>query len=197
VELITSPSILFLDEPTSGLDSYAAFTVINILKDLALSGCTVLCTIHQPSSEVFHLFDRVLLLSEGRSLYDGPVDGLCPHLDRLGHPAPPETNPADHVMFLMQTLGPAPLAVMCDAFEAARGPLDPHAAAARASPPPSLPPPAGRGAPAGGAGLGRRQAGALTQFAALGLRDARNTVRVDPATADSHSTSFDQRLTSI
>ena len=75
VELITQPSILFLDEPTSGLDSYAAYNIINILKDLARLGCTVISTIHQPSSEVFHLFDRVLLLTSGRLLYDGPVDG--------------------------------------------------------------------------------------------------------------------------
>ena len=47
VELITQPSILFLDEPTSGLDSYAAYSVINNLKDLARLGCTVISTIHQ------------------------------------------------------------------------------------------------------------------------------------------------------
>ena len=63
VELITSPSILFLDEPTSGLDSYAAYTVVQALRDLAKLGCTVISTIHQPSSEVFHLFERVMLLS--------------------------------------------------------------------------------------------------------------------------------------
>ena len=54
VELITQPSILFLDEPTSGLDSFAAYSIISTLKDLARLGCTVISTIHQPSSEVGH-----------------------------------------------------------------------------------------------------------------------------------------------
>jgi ABC-type multidrug transport system ATPase subunit len=87
VELITQPSILFLDEPTSGLDSYAAYNIINILKDLARLGCTVISTIHQPSSEVFHLFDRVLLLTSGRLLYDGPVDGADGALPPLSPPS--------------------------------------------------------------------------------------------------------------
>jgi hypothetical protein len=101
-------------------------------------------------------------------------------------------------MFLMQTLGSEPLAAMCDAFAAARGPLDPHAVPATAAAGGGGgETPSADGGGGGGGGLSRRQAGALTQFAALGLRDARNTVRVDPATADSHSTSFDQRLTSI
>ena len=44
--------MLFLDEPTSGLDSYAAFSVVQNLLELSGAGCTILCTIHQPSSEV-------------------------------------------------------------------------------------------------------------------------------------------------
>ena len=84
--------------------------VVNVLKDLAQSGCTVLCTIHQPSSEVFHLFDRVLLLSEGRTFYDGTVDNLGSYLDTQGLSVPNETNPADHVMFILQTLDKAKLA---------------------------------------------------------------------------------------
>ena len=105
VELITQPSILFLDEPTSGLDSYAAYSIINTLKDLARLGCTVISTIHQPSSEVFHLFDRVLLLTSGRLIFDGNVDGgagMSAYFHEAGYPVPPETNPADHAMFLMQ-----------------------------------------------------------------------------------------------
>jgi ABC-type multidrug transport system ATPase subunit len=105
VELITQPSILFLDEPTSGLDSYAAYNIINTLKDLARLGCTIISTIHQPSSEVFHLFDRVILLTTGRVIFDGKVDGhggMSDYFKTIGYPVPPETNPADHVMFLMQ-----------------------------------------------------------------------------------------------
>jgi len=62
VDLITSPSVVFLDEPTSGLDSYSAYSVCQLLKKVANAGATVGCTIHQPSSEVFALFDYVILL---------------------------------------------------------------------------------------------------------------------------------------
>ena len=170
VELITRPSILFLDEPTSGLDSFAAYVVVNILKDLARSGCTVLCTIHQPSSEVFHLFSRVLLLCEGRTLYDGTADGLSPHLDTLGLSVPDQTNPADHVMFLMQTMDRTKLIAVCDRYEAvqSRGKPDPHAVPAEAA--------AGSAALLDG-GLARRQAGVLTQLIALGVREARSVIR--------------------
>jgi ABC-type multidrug transport system ATPase subunit len=72
VELVTNPMLLLLDEPTSGLDSFAAVTVVRSLKALAQSGCGVLCTIHQPSSEVFALFDHVLLMGAGTQMYNGP-----------------------------------------------------------------------------------------------------------------------------
>ena len=63
VEMITSPSLLFLDEPTSGLDSDAALSCVKLLCSVATDkGATVLCTIHQPSSEVFELFDSLILL---------------------------------------------------------------------------------------------------------------------------------------
>jgi len=51
--------MLFLDEPTSGLDSYMAQNILKTLKMMAYKGRTVVCTIHQPSSEVFELFDRL------------------------------------------------------------------------------------------------------------------------------------------
>jgi len=46
IELVSSPRICFLDEPTSGLDSFAAFSLIKLLKNLASQGCSILCTIH-------------------------------------------------------------------------------------------------------------------------------------------------------
>ena len=74
VELVSNPSILFLDEPTSGLDSRAALIVMRVVKNIAATGRTVLCTIHQPSAEVFYLFDYLLLLkSGGETTYFGPV----------------------------------------------------------------------------------------------------------------------------
>jgi len=104
VELVTNPRIIFLDEPTSGLDSYSAWKVVMILKALAKSGCTVLCTIHQPSSEIFNLFNRCMILARGEVMYNGSVNGIAENLQSLGHKLPPLTNPADFVMVLAQKL---------------------------------------------------------------------------------------------
>lgn len=62
---------MFCDEPTSGLDSFMALNVVQVLKHLTESGKTVLTTIHQPSSEIFNLFDKILLLAEGRVAFLG------------------------------------------------------------------------------------------------------------------------------
>lgn len=102
VELITSPKLFFLDEPLSGLDSYAAYTLVEALKDLALDGVPVLCTIHQPSSEIFDMFDDVCFLHDGEVTYHGPVAQLSQYFSKLGYPCKESFNPADHVMFVLQ-----------------------------------------------------------------------------------------------
>ena len=71
LEILTMPKILFLDEPTSGLDSASAFFVIQALSNIARDGRTVISSIHQPSSEVFALFDDLFLLSGGENVYFG------------------------------------------------------------------------------------------------------------------------------
>mmetsp|Transcript_96922 Transcript_96922/g.211909 ORF Transcript_96922/g.211909 Transcript_96922/m.211909 type:complete len:696 (-) Transcript_96922:403-2490(-) len=101
IELITDPKLIFLDEPLSGLDSYAAYTLVQALKDLAESGVPVLCTVHQPSSEIFAMFDDVVVLHDGEVVYHGPVQSLAHHFDHW-EPCPANFNPADHVMFLLQ-----------------------------------------------------------------------------------------------
>jgi ABC-type multidrug transport system ATPase subunit len=74
VELAANPTFLFLDEPTSGLDSRAALIVCRVIKKIARRGRSVICTIHQPSAELFGMFDRLLLLkSGGKEVYFGPV----------------------------------------------------------------------------------------------------------------------------
>mmetsp|Transcript_62819 Transcript_62819/g.141918 ORF Transcript_62819/g.141918 Transcript_62819/m.141918 type:complete len:690 (+) Transcript_62819:58-2127(+) len=104
VELITRPSIVFLDEPTTGLDSFSAWQVMRFLKELADNGCTVICTMHQPSSEIFTLVDRVICLCHQHAIYQGKATELPRWLERSGYPCPVEYNPADYVMFLMETL---------------------------------------------------------------------------------------------
>lgn len=71
-ELITEPTLLLLDEPTSGLDSSTALRICQMLKKEAQRGMSVMATIHQPSANIFFLFDRVILLSEGYMIYNGP-----------------------------------------------------------------------------------------------------------------------------
>ena len=71
LEILTQPRLLFLDEPTSGLDSASAYFIIQTLKNTACNGRTVISSIHQPSSEVFALFDHLLLLSGGETVYHG------------------------------------------------------------------------------------------------------------------------------
>jgi ABC-type multidrug transport system ATPase subunit len=59
VELVASPSILFMDEPTTGLDARAAAIVMRTVRNTVNTGRTVVCTIHQPSIEIFESFDEV------------------------------------------------------------------------------------------------------------------------------------------
>ena len=83
-EMITRPSLLMLDEPTSGLDSMTALRIMQLLKSQSRRGMTVLATIHQPSSDLLFLFDRVILLSEGHAVYSGPPDKIKPYFENFG-----------------------------------------------------------------------------------------------------------------
>lgn len=111
VEIINSPEILFLDEPTSGLDSFNAYNLIKLLKEIARSNSAILCTVHQPSSEIFFLFDQVIFLKDGHMFYSGPVKEMVGHFNGLGHPCPEYYNPSDFVMNLCQILSPDELQV--------------------------------------------------------------------------------------
>jgi ABC-type multidrug transport system ATPase subunit/ABC-type multidrug transport system permease subunit len=100
-ELVTSPSILFLDEPTSGLDAYNAYNVIESITHLARDfNRTVVFSIHQPRSNIFALFDRLVLLSRGKLMYSGPASSVNSYFDSIGYPCPPGFNVADFVVDL-------------------------------------------------------------------------------------------------
>nr|XP_015620171.1 ABC transporter G family member 49 isoform X2 [Oryza sativa Japonica Group] len=74
VELVSNPSIVFMDEPTSGLDARAAAIAMRAVKNVAETGRTVVCTIHQPSIEIFEAFDELMLIKRGGELiYAGPL----------------------------------------------------------------------------------------------------------------------------
>eukprot|EP00921_Rhytidocystis_pertsovi_P007677 GHVQ01012717.1.p1 GENE.GHVQ01012717.1~~GHVQ01012717.1.p1 ORF type:complete len:511 (+),score=48.38 GHVQ01012717.1:423-1955(+) len=94
-ELLTRPSVIFADEPTTGLDSFMAMSVVDVLKELADHGRTVVCTIHQPSSAVFERFSKLLLLCEGRLIYYGSRRAGIQWFRHLGLVCPAYANPAD------------------------------------------------------------------------------------------------------
>ncbi|CAL5375852.1 unnamed protein product [Camellia sinensis] len=74
VELVTNPSIIFMDEPTSGLDARAAAIVMRTVRNTVDTGRTVVCTIHQPSIDIFEAFDELLLMKRGgQVIYSGPL----------------------------------------------------------------------------------------------------------------------------
>ncbi|KAF5714965.1 ATP-binding protein cassette [Fusarium mundagurra] len=101
-QLITSPKLLFLDEPTSGLDSVASLEVVKYLRDVAKrNNLIVICSIHQPSTSTFNLFDKLLLLSGGRTHYFGPVNGVAAYFTEVGSPLPQYVNPAEHLLELV------------------------------------------------------------------------------------------------
>ena len=106
-EMITDPMLLLCDEPTSGLDSSTALKIIKLLKkDAVEHNMTILCTIHQPSAEIFKQFDRLLLLQDGQQIYQGPIlsnNSLYNYIvNTLGCQMPKYQNPADYVIKMAQ-----------------------------------------------------------------------------------------------
>jgi len=102
VELITDPSLIFLDEPTTGLDSFTATNVMEILGDLARKdGRTVISTIHQPNSDIFEQFDRLMLLARGKIIYFNEARLSVDYFAGHGNQCPDLSNPADFFMTMM------------------------------------------------------------------------------------------------
>lgn len=97
-EMLINPSIIFLDEPTSGLDSTTALRIIQLLQKLAQSGRAVVTTIHQPSSRLFGLFDKMLLLAEGRAAYFGAATRALLYFESIGFSPLIAMNPADFLL---------------------------------------------------------------------------------------------------
>ncbi|KAL8993395.1 MAG: hypothetical protein Q9188_007340, partial [Gyalolechia gomerana] len=100
VQMLANPSVLFLDEVTTGLDAASAFQLIKTLKLLASKGRTVIVTLHQPRSEIWGLFDGLVLLSGGAALYSGSIKDCLPYFDELDFPLPAFVNPAEFLVDL-------------------------------------------------------------------------------------------------
>ncbi|KAG0260464.1 hypothetical protein DFQ27_003521 [Actinomortierella ambigua] len=101
IELLSSPSVLLLDEPTSGLSATDALNVAKAIEELARRGRTVILTVHQPRSDIYELFDDLVLLSQGNVVYFGSASGASPYFEGLGHECPVGWNVADHLLDLI------------------------------------------------------------------------------------------------
>ncbi|MBA0776844.1 hypothetical protein Gotri_011786, partial [Gossypium trilobum] len=99
-EMLINPSLLFLDEPTSGLDSTTAQRIVSTLLDLTEGGRTVVLTIHQPSSRIFYMFHKVLLLCDGNPLYFGQGSATMDYFSSIGYVPSVAMNPSDFLLDL-------------------------------------------------------------------------------------------------
>ncbi|XVE96231.1 hypothetical protein REPUB_Repub02eG0204000 [Reevesia pubescens] len=99
-EIIINPSLLFLDEPTSGLDSTTALRTVQTLQNIAEAGKTVVTTIHQPSSRLFHKFDKLILLGKGSLLYFGKASEAMVYFSAIGCSPVIAMNPAEFLLDL-------------------------------------------------------------------------------------------------
>ncbi|XP_010521732.1 PREDICTED: ABC transporter G family member 3 [Tarenaya hassleriana] len=102
-ELVMRPHILFIDEPLYHLDSVSALLMMVTLKKLASTGCTLVFTINQSSTEVFGLFDRICLLSNGNTLFFGETLACLQHFSNAGFPCPIMQSPSDHFLRAINT----------------------------------------------------------------------------------------------
>ncbi|XP_075902408.1 ATP-binding cassette sub-family G member 8 isoform X2 [Nelusetta ayraudi] len=101
VQLLWNPGILILDEPTSGLDSFTAHNLVITLSRLARGNRLVLLSVHQPRSDIFQLFDLVVLMSSGSAVYCGAAREMVPYFTALGYPCPRYCNPSDYYVDLI------------------------------------------------------------------------------------------------
>ena len=100
VQMLSNPSVLFCDEVTTGLDAATAFQLVATLKALAVKGRTIICSIHSPRSEIWQLFDHVLLLAKGSPLYSGRSEDCLTYFEEIGYTLPPFVNPAEFLIDL-------------------------------------------------------------------------------------------------
>ncbi|KAA3490139.1 ABC transporter G family member 32-like [Gossypium australe] len=109
VELVANPSIVFMDEPTTGLDARSAAIVMRTVRNIVNTGRTIVCTIHQPSIDIFESFDELLFMKRGGELiYAGPLgpnsSELIKYFEAVGVPKiRPGYNPAAWMLEVTST----------------------------------------------------------------------------------------------
>ncbi|KAF1760649.1 hypothetical protein GCK72_008898 [Caenorhabditis remanei] len=96
-ELLSNPSLMFADEPTSGLDSFMAASVVQIMRNLANSGRTLIAIIHQPTADLYFQFNKIIFLSLGRTAFMGTPQESINFFSDCGHPIPKSFNPPEWI----------------------------------------------------------------------------------------------------
>ncbi|XP_059054956.1 protein brown-like [Achroia grisella] len=102
--LLSNPEILICDEPTTGLDSYNATLVIEMLKKMSMAGKIVICSVHQPSSDLFKEFNTILLMAEGRLLFHGSHEDCNEVFASVNLHCPENYNPAEYYIKTVSNL---------------------------------------------------------------------------------------------
>ncbi|KAJ4801636.1 ABC transporter family protein [Rhynchospora pubera] len=118
-ELLINPSLLFLDEPTSGLDSTIAGRIVSTLLNLTMGGRSVVMSIHQPSSSMFYMFHKVLLLSDGHPIYFGKGSSVMDYFASVGYEPRVQMNPSDFLLDLANGVPPDEIVLDKDDFKCA------------------------------------------------------------------------------
>jgi len=116
-EMLTNPSIIISDEPTSGLDASSAARLIATFRSLARGQRAVIASIHQPSSQVFAMFDKVLLLCQGRSVFYGSPSQVTAYFSSIELMRKPFYSPPDFMLELVADITPEDIKKAEDAEE--------------------------------------------------------------------------------
>ena len=118
----TKPKLLIADEPTSGLDSFSSQKVLHVLRKVAVErNVAVVCTIHQPRSSLWSLFDDIMVFTTGgRLVYHGPRDGVLKYFKQQGLVVPPRTNVAEYLVDLVSLDSTSPASTQASAEQIAR-----------------------------------------------------------------------------
>ncbi|XP_065178556.1 ATP-binding cassette sub-family G member 5-like [Sycon ciliatum] len=100
VQLLVAPGIILLDEPTTGLDSFNANQLLRTLTKLTRKQHLIMVTIHQPKSDLFRMFNDVILMNSGELIWAGPSQSMLMHFDQIGFPCPSDANPLQYFVTL-------------------------------------------------------------------------------------------------
>lgn len=98
LEIVNNPPVMFFDEPTSGLDNSTSKKCVELLKQLAREGRTIVCTIHQPSALLLNMFDHLFTVAEGQCIFTGTAANIVPFLREIDIICPEHYSPSDFLL---------------------------------------------------------------------------------------------------